>query len=357
MIADRFPAGPANGITDVAGIRVGHHTAVGDGFLTGTTVVLAPDGGMVAGVDVRGSAPGTRETDLLAPTAAAQHVDAIVLSGGSAYGLAACSGVADALGARGIGAAVGPTPDHVVPIVPGAVIFDFARGGDPMARPTADFGRRALEHALGPAGARADVGSVGAGTGAVVGGLRGGLGTASAVLPSGAVIGALVVVNAAGSPIDPTTGLPLAARLLLAADTDPLPEVSAAARARLAEAVSARPPREAFALHRRGPAANTTLAVVATDATLTKTQCAKVAMVAHDGFARALDPVHTDLDGDLVFGASTRRRPAPDGADLHDLLVAAATVTARAIGRAVLAARSVRTPAGSWPGWRDLAAG
>ena len=112
----------------------------------------------------------------------------------------------------------------------------------------------------------------------------------------------------------------------------------------------ARPPREAFALHRRGPAANTTLAVVATDATLTKTQCAKLAMVAHDGFARALDPVHTDLDGDLVFGASTRRRPAPDGADLHDLLVAAATVTARAIGRAVLAARSVSTPAGSWPG-------
>ncbi len=357
MIADPFPAGPANAITDVAGILMGHHSAVGDGFLTGTTVVLAPDEGMVAGVDVRGSAPGTRETDLLVPTATVQHVDAIVLSGGSAYGLAACSGVADALGERGIGAAVGPTPDHVVPIVPGAVIFDFARGGDPKARPGAEFGRRALEHALGPGGGNADIGSVGAGTGAVVGGLKGGLGTASAVLPSGTTVGAVVVVNAAGSPIDLATGLPLAARLMLAADADPLPELSDAARARLADAVSARPPREAFALQRRGPAANTTISVVATDATLTKTQCTKVAMLAHDGYARALDPVHTDLDGDLVFGASTHRRPAPDGAELHDILVAAATVTARAIARAVLAARTVSTPVGTWPGWRDLVAG
>ena len=358
MIADRWPAGPRNALTDVPGIRVGHHTAVGGGYLTGTTVVAAPDHAMAAGVDVRGSAPGTRETDLLAPTATVEHVDAIVLSGGSAYGLDACSGVADALGERGIGAAVGPTAQHVVPIVLGAVIFDFARGGDPAARPNADFGRRALDAALGPGGSDGTAtGAVGAGTGAVAGGLKGGLGTASAVLPSGTTVGALVVVNSAGSPVDPETGLPLAARLLLPADADPLPPVPQDARDRLVEIVSARPPAEAFALSRRGPTGNTTLAVVATDASLTKAQCTRVAIVAQDGYARALDPVHTALDGDLVFGASTRHRPAPDGAEFHDILVAAATVTARAIVRAVLAAPSITTPAGFWPGWRDVVAG
>ncbi len=213
--------GPRNSLTDVPGIRVGHHTAVGDGYLTGTTVVLAPDGGMVAGVDVRGGGPATHETDLLQPTASVERIHALVLTGGSAYGLAACTGVMNALADRGIGLQVGPEPGEVVPLVPGAAVFDLGRGGDFRARPTAEFGALALQAAYDTDADQQDAdqhGSVGAGTGAVTSNLKGGLGSASLVLPGGVTVAALAVVNAAGSPIDPRTGGLLGANLLLAAD-------------------------------------------------------------------------------------------------------------------------------------------
>lgn len=140
--------GPRNSLTDVQGLRVGHHTAIGDGYLTGTTVVLAPSGGMVAGVDVRGGGPATHETDLLHPTASVERIHALVLTGGSAYGLSACTGVMNALADRGIGLPVGPEPGEVVPLVPGVALFDLGRGGNFRARPTAEFGALALAAAF-----------------------------------------------------------------------------------------------------------------------------------------------------------------------------------------------------------------
>src|SRR6476659_5434416 len=195
-----MPHGPHTALTDVVGLRVGH--AQVDGGLAGTTVVLAPDGGVVAGADVRGAAPGTRETDLLRPDATVQRVHAIVLSGGSAYGLAAVDGVMARLEAAGVGF---PVPGGVVPIVPAAVVFDLGRGGAFDARPTAATGAAAFDAATeGPIAQ----GVVGAGTGAVVGGRKGGIGTASAVLDDGATVAALVVLNAVGSALDLVTGLP-----------------------------------------------------------------------------------------------------------------------------------------------------
>src|SRR6476469_4089598 len=172
---DGGAAGPTNSLLDITGLLVGQHTVIGDGAMTGTTVVLAPDGGMVAGVDVRGGGPATHETDLLEPTASVERIHALVLTGGSADGLAACTGVMNALAGQGIGLLVGPNPGEVVPLVPGAALFDLGRGGDFRARPTAEFGAAAL------AAARAgdvDVaqGNVGAGTGAVTGNLKGGIG-------------------------------------------------------------------------------------------------------------------------------------------------------------------------------------
>jgi L-aminopeptidase/D-esterase-like protein len=186
----------------IDGFEIGHHTADSPGWRTGTTVVLATDGA-VGGVDVRGGGPGTRETDLLDPTTLVDRVNAVVLTGGSAYGLAAADGVMTALEQRGIGFRVGPEPGHVVPIVPAAVIFDLGRGGDFGNRPTAEFGALALAaaSARNPA-----TGSVGAGTGAKCGGLRGGFGYAATVLDDGTSVGAAVVVNAAGSAVNPATG-------------------------------------------------------------------------------------------------------------------------------------------------------
>ena len=195
-----MPHGPHNALTDVAGLRVGHARV--EGGLSGTTVVLMPAEGAVAGADVRGAAPGTRETDLLRPDATVQRVHAIVLSGGSAYGLAAADGVMTRLEAAGVGF---PVPGGVVPIVPAAVVFDLGRGGAFGVRPTAATGAAAFDAATdGPVAE----GVVGAGAGAVVGGRKGGVGTASAVLDSGATVAALVVLNAVGSAIDPASGLP-----------------------------------------------------------------------------------------------------------------------------------------------------
>ncbi len=343
-----YPAGPRNALGDVGGLRLGHAERRDGGFLSGTTVVLAPDGGMVAGVDVRGGAPGTRETDLLHPNASLERIHAIVLTGGSAFGLSAACGVADALAAAGIGFQVGAA-DEVVPIVPAAVLFDLARGGSFAARPGPSFGARAVDAALA-AGGDDRMGLVGAGMGAVTAGIKGGIGTASAVLPDGTTVAALVVANAVGTPIDPHNGELLGARNLRPEDftglTLPLPEH----RDALLSIIS-----EAGPHLRTAPITNTSIGVIATDATLTKAQCSKLAGVGHDGLARALNPVHTQFDGDTLFAVSTTRRPAPDEIGLHHILCAAAEVVTRALVRGLLAAESVRTPGGSWSSYLDLA--
>lgn len=339
--------GPTNTLTDVRGVRVGHTQRIGDGWLAGTTVVLAPAGGAVAGVDVRGGGPGTRETDLLDPRNMVERVHAIVLSGGSAFGLAAADGVMERLYAAGVGLPMG-APGEVVPIVPAAVIFDLGRGGDFAARPDRTFGERAYDDAVAAGAGPVRMGCVGAGTGAKAGGLKGGVGSASVVLEDGTTVGALVVVNPLGSVVHPDTGELYAARFGLgdefAALGAPADADVAAARERAAALDVPRGARPGLA---------TTIGVVATDATLTKAQCAKVSGIAHDGMARAIRPVHTMFDGDTVFTLATGDRPAPDPLGFHSLLEAAGDCFTRAIGHAVLAARSVETPGGGWRSYRD----
>ncbi|MFJ3228287.1 P1 family peptidase [Streptomyces sp. NPDC086783] len=333
-------------LTDVAGLRVGHATLTGEGRLTGTTVVLAPPGGAVAAVDVRGGGPGTKETDALDPRNLVQKVEAIVLTGGSAYGLDSASGVMVWLEERGRGVRVGPDAAHVVPVVPAACVFDLGRGGDFRARPDAATGRAAVEaaEASGP-GAPVREGCVGAGTGAAVGPLKGGVGTASVLLDSGITVAALVVANAAGSAVEPGSGA-LYGELLTGAASYPSAEVHEAAGRRLAEAAARNAP----------PPLNTTLAVVATDAGLTRAQAQKLAGTAHDGIARAVRPVHLLNDGDTVFALATGDRPlaADQPLALNEVLAAGADVVTRAIVRAVRAAGPVEGPGGTWPSYEEL---
>lgn len=317
----------SSSITDVAGVLVGHHQRVGDGWATGTTVVLLPAGSTGA-VDGRGGAPGTRETDLLLPENLVQQVDAICLSGGSAYGLAAADGVMRWLSERNRGMRIGVEEHEVVPIVPAAVIFDLL-SGDWGNRPDASFGHAACA----AAGADVAMGSVGAGTGARVGQLKGGIGTASTVV-DGFTVGALAVVNAAGSAVDVATGVPFAA------DHEVAGEFGVAWPNTPGEF----PDRTATDL-------NTTIGVVAVDADLTKTECRRLAVAAQDGLARAIRPAHTMFDGDTVFAVATRARPmtpadgpfGPVGraGALDRLCTAAAEVFARAIVHGVLAASSL----------------
>lgn len=335
--------GVHNAITDVPGVRVGHATRDEPGWLTGTTVVVPPLG-TTGGVDVRGGGPGTRETDLLDPRNLVDAVDAVVLSGGSAYGLSSADGVVAALADERRGWPLGPGPGEVVPIVPAAILFDLGRAGSWRHHPGPAEGRAAyLAASDGPV----DEGGVGAGTGARAGGLRGGVGSASLVLSSGATVGALVAVNAVGSPLSPDGRL-LAERLLAPGEVD-LPEPDPVA----VQAHWERQEAEAQAL-RAGTA--TTLAVVATDARLDKAGCSKLAGVAHDGFARALSPVHTAFDGDTVFALSTPGGVTPTPFDVVELQTAAADCVSRAIARAVLAAGSVdRSEDGGalLPGYRE----
>ncbi|MGV9907035.1 P1 family peptidase [Streptomyces sp. NPDC003388] len=335
-------------LTDVTGLRVGHATRAGDGWLTGTTVVLAPEGGAVAGVDVRGGGPGTKETDALDPRNMVQRVDAVVLTGGSAYGLDAASGVMAWLEERGRGVPVGADPAHVVPVVPAACVFDLGRGGNFRARPDAATGRAAVAAAAASApGAKVPEGSVGAGTGAVAGGMRGGVGTASTVLESGVTVAALVVVNSVGSVADPGTGV-LYGELFQGRVEYPEARVHEAARGRLAEAAARNAP----------PPLNTTLAVVATDADLTKAQAQKLAGTSHDGIARAVRPVHLLHDGDTVFALATSARPLGGRPlDLNGVLAAGADVVTRAIVRAVRAAEPFSGPGGAWPSYGELYGG
>lgn len=339
-------SGTTNGLTDVPGLRVGQATLRGAGALTGTTVVLAPPGGAVAGVDVRGAAPGTRETDLLAPHRMVQRVHALCLSGGSAYGLAAADGVLAGLEADAVGFPLGP--GLVVPIVPAAVVFDLGRGGSFTARPDAATGLAAYRSAAASVpGTAVTSGVVGAGTGAAVGGLKGGIGTASEVLASGAVVGALVVLNAAGSAVEPRHGEPYGARYGLVGEFD---QLRAPDPAELAAARDAGLPRTEVA----GPLRATTLAVIGTDAALGKAQATLLAAMGADGLARAVRPVHTMVDGDLTFALATGSGPAPELPELHALLASAADCVTRAIVHALLAATPVTTSAGTWPSYRSL---
>jgi L-aminopeptidase/D-esterase-like protein len=307
--------GSMKGLTAVEGVKVGHHTM--PGRPTGCTVVLF-ESGATASVDVRGGAPATRETDLLRPENLVQQVHAIVLSGGSAFGLDAASGVMRHLEERGIGF---PTATGPVPIVPAASLIDLWFGGDAKIRPNAECGYRAAQSATA---AGVPEGNVGAGAGATVGKLTGraramkaGVGSASVTLPNGLVVAALVVVNAAGDIIDPSTGRPIAGART--ADGQGLADSRALIRSgQITTPFGARD--------------NTTLGVVATNARLTKVQAYKVAQMAHDGYARAIAPVHTPYDGDVIFAAATGAWSGE--ADLLVIGSLAADVVAEAIVRA-----------------------
>ena len=322
--------GPRNLITDIPGLRVGN---AHDARLRSGCTVLAADRPFTAAVHVMGGAPGTRETDLLAPERLVQQVDALVLSGGSALGLDACSGVADGLRAMGRGFAVG---DQRVPIVPGAILFDLLNGGDKSwtRNPYHALGRAALDVLTdSPA-----LGSAGAGHGALTGNLKGGLGSASAILSSGHTVGALVAVNALGSAIVGD------GPHFWAAPWETGDEFGG-----LGPASAHDPGHEPPAMKRMGEA--TTIAIVATDAALTQAECLRLATAAQDGMARALVPSHTPLDGDLVFAASTGARPLKDPvADAFALGHAAACCLARAIGRAVFLAEPM--PGDRQPAYR-----
>lgn len=315
-------------ISDVPGIRVGQAERTDDGWLTGTTVVLPPPEGAVAGVDVRGGGPGTRETDVLDPRNLVERVHAVVLTGGSALGLAAADGVMQRLLDHGTGFPVGG-PGEVVPIVPAAVIFDLGRGGSFRHHPGPDLGAAAFDAASGTV----LEGNHGAGTGARAGGLKGGVGTCSTTLADGTILGALVVANPVGSAVDPTTGELYAAQRCRPGDLPDLrrPDPAEVEAARAAAVETTGPFRPALA---------TTLVVIATDATLTKAQCQKVSGIGHDGLARAVDPVHTMLDGDTVFTLATCGAGVPDPVAFHALLTEAATCVTRAVARAMLAAES-----------------
>ncbi|MDB6181207.1 P1 family peptidase [Paracoccus fistulariae] len=324
--------GPRNLITDVTGFQVGN---AHDPDLRSGVTVLTADQPFAAAVHVMGGAPGTRETDLLAPDKLVAQVNALCLSGGSAFGLAACDGVMAGLLADGRGFAIG---EARVPVVPGAIVFDLLNGGrkDWAANPYPALGRAAY-HA---ASADFAIGSAGAGFGAMTGWLKGGLGSASAVLESGITVGALVVVNALGSP---TVG---DSRHFWAAPWELGGEFGGLGLPESFPAAQEPPPTK-----RQGEA--TTIAIVATDAALDKAALQRLATVAHDGLARSLVPSHTLLDGDLVFAAASGARALADPlADNFALGHAAACTLARAVARAVHAATP--HPGDLQPCWRDL---
>jgi L-aminopeptidase/D-esterase-like protein len=340
MNADSPGAGPRNLLTDVPGLKVGQ--ADDPQARTGVTVIL-PDDRAVCAVDVRGGAPGTRETDALQPENLVDAVDAVVLAGGSVYGLAAADGVVAWLGARGRGyGLVAGIPKS--PVVPAAILFDMANGGDKgwgEAPPHRELGRRAIE----AAGLEVALGTAGAGYGAMAGGLKGGTGSASAVTTDGYTVGALVAVNSWGSVVAPGGRAFWAAPYELGAEFGGLGAADLRAG-----------PDEWGLAKRPVEARNTTIACVATDAALTPAQAKRLAVMAQDGLARAIRPIHAPFDGDVVFALSTARRLLGEAADydLARLGALAADTLARAVARGIFEA----TP---WPDayvscWRDLPA-
>ncbi|MGE5258127.1 MAG: P1 family peptidase [Hyphomicrobiales bacterium] len=327
--------GKFNGLTDVEGVLVGNFTDTD--AVSGVTVVICPEGA-VGAVDVRGAAPGTRETDLLAPENLVEKAQAVTLCGGSVYGLAAADGVVRWLSEKGWGFPLDGR--HVAPIVSAATLYDLGRGSQFVPPISAEWGRLACEAAgSGPV----SMGSVGAGTGALAGGIKSGLGTASLVLDSGITVAALMAVNPAGSVFNPATGRPWEIGLELGGEFGHRGRRSV----RLPAPAAGR------------PAGNTTIGVVATDAALTKAQALKVAQMSHDGLARAIRPAHTMLDGDTIFCLATGRQrlpevPAfytsPQAHAINDIGHAAAECTARAIIHAVLHATALAGAAT----WADL---
>lgn len=308
----------AGSITEVHGIRVGQ--AEDRKGKTGVTVVLCSRDGAVLGADVRGAAPGTRETDLARPENAVETANAVVLAGGSAYGLAAATGVMEFLEKNGVGLDTGVCR---VPIVPAAVLFDLAVG-DAHARPDAAMGISACQAAA----KHVEQGAFGAGTGATVGKLvpsslpaPGGVGTASLTLSNGITVGAIAAVNACGDVYDPTTGKLFACGRL--ADGTPVP----------CEGLlfGSAPAPELLKFPK--PGQNTTIGVIATDAVLTKAQAARLATCAHDGLARSIRPVHTQMDGDTIFALATGR--VLQDVNMVQLCAASAEVMARAVYNAV----------------------
>ncbi len=318
--------GNYNGLTDIDGILVGHYTDID--AVSGITVVVCPKGA-VAGVDVRGSAPGTRETDLMAPHNLVEQVQAVVLSGGSVFGLAAADGATRWLAEEGYGFPL--DQGYVAPIVPAAVLYDLGRGKDFIPPISSDWGRWACE---GAGSYPVKCGCVGAGTGASSGGIKGGLGTASLVLDFGIIVAALIAVNSDGSVINPVTGRPWEIGLEI---DDEFGE-----QGKRAVRLPPEPQHE--------PIRNTTIGVVATDAVLSATQAQKVAQMAHDGMARAVRPAHTMFDGDTIFCLATGKKKLPEtpgfftaaqAQSLNELGHAVANCVSRAIIRAILSAHSL----------------
>ena len=313
--------GPHNSIIDVKGITVGNYTDLD--ILSGVTAII-PDERSIAAVDVRGAAPGTRETDLLNPVNLVQLVDAIILSGGSAYGLTAATGAMKYLEEQGRGH---PTDEStVVPIVPQAILYDLNRG--------VKTGRISSENAYMACQSSDDKpfpqGNIGAGTGALAGSLKGGLGTASETLPSGVTVGAITGVNSAGHVVDPTTGGIYAKYLALQDEFDYIRDLP----------IKSAPLPE----YKKKVGQNTVIAVVATDAKLTKTEATRVAQMAHDGIARAVYPSHTMFDGDTVFTIATGQVQVEvenRSTLVNSLGIVAADVLSRAIVNGILHAESV----------------
>ena len=329
-----------NSLTSLQGILVGHYTD--DRRPTGCTVVLCPQGA-VAGVDVRGAAPGTRDTDALSPSNTVQEVHGVLLTGGSAYGLDAAGGVMRWLEERGHGFQVGPA---IVPIVPAAVIFDLwvddfsktrpVSTQNPRIRPDAQAGYLACQAANSEP---VQQGNVGAGAGATLGKLngpdcamKGGIGSASLCV-HGVTVAALVVCNALGDVVDPQTGKLLAGARVSADSRDLLDIVKAQLNG--------------HSISKPQAGSNTTIGVVATDAVLTKPQAHRLAQVAHDGLARSIRPVHTPMDGDTLFALGTGT--SGKAADMMLLSTLAAEVTAMAVVNAVRAAKDLRFGQGWWP--------
>jgi L-aminopeptidase/D-esterase-like protein len=327
--------GKQNGLTDVQGLQVGHYSDFD--ALSGVTVVLCPQGA-VAGVDVRGAAPGTRETDLLNPVNLVDKVHAVVLSGGSVYGLAAADGVVRWLSQKGWGFPL--ENGHVAPIVPSAVLYDLGRGRDFIPPVTADWGRRACQSANTD---KLTNGCVGAGVGALSGAIKGGQGSASIVLETGITVAALAAVNSLGSVVNPADGR------LWERDSESDNEFGTLVRRRV------KLPRPSPG----APAQNTTIGVIACDAILNKAQATKIAQMAHDGLGRAIRPAHTMFDGDTLFCLATGAQPLPamqgfldvaQAQAINEIGHAAANCLSRAIIHAILAAHS----SGQMPAFRDL---
>jgi L-aminopeptidase/D-esterase-like protein len=318
--------GTRNTITDVEGIWVGHYSE--PEAASGFTVIVCPEGA-TGGVDVRGSAPGTRETDLLEPHNLVEKVNAVGLCGGSLYGLAAVDGVVRWLSEKGWGFPL--EGGQVAPIVPAAALFDLGRGAAYLPPVSGQWGRAACRDA----GPENDAqGTVGAGTGALSGGIKGGIGSASEILESGITVGAIVAVNSLGSVVDPATGHPWEIRLEMAGEFGQ----------------SGRRPVQLPAPADGSAATNTTIGVVAADAVLTKAQAKKLAQMAQDGLARAIRPAHTMFDGDTIFCLGTGKQDLPETAGffaapqaqaINDIGRAMADCLSRAIIKGIFSAQSL----------------